>query len=186
MAEQTRWQRFPGAASMVLAGALWLVWPNLAGAAPAVQNPAATLFNVLRFVHWDASGSDVRRSVLVLCADRAADLRPDLETLRNRNVRGRRLVLHWLHSLERLDGCNALYVDSGNVSRIDAIAAQAIKDHVLTIAASSGLAGSGIMVNMVRSVDGLQLEINPRAAKAAGIELSSELLKVGTVLDYRE
>lgn len=141
---------------------------------------AALVYNFLKFVEWPskAAGSEIRLCVLgeISRAGSLADL--DSQT-----VAGRRLVVVQA-DLRDVRGCDVLFLMKGEEQRLPKILEAVKGGGTLTIGEAEELGRKGVIINFLIVRKKVRFEINADAARAAGITISSKLMKLaGAVYD---
>lgn len=141
------------------------------------QLKAAVVSKIVPFVTWPAptlDGSDEPLSICLLG-------RPGLEeglarAVEGRRAHGRALSLRPLDNLEQADRCHVLYVAARESAPLDHILRVLSDAPVLLIGEKKGFAAEGGMINLLKVDRGIRFEINYRAVKRAGFQMSSRLL----------
>jgi hypothetical protein len=127
---------------------------------------AAFLFNFLRYS--DVPSSNASKLQLCLLGEEALRVEEPLQEVSGRIIDGKSVVILPLKSLPEKVDCDILYFEHiENPSRLDALRA-------LTISVSPTPA----MIQFTTVNDTLQFNVNLQRAKAKGIYLSSQLLRV--------
>ena len=164
-----------------LMGALGVLW----GAGAATADPpseaalkAAFVYNFAKFVEWPANTAAT--DALTVCV---AGTRPELATslagLAGKSAQGRALAVKNNVLAADLDSCQVLYL--GSDAR--ALAGQARgRAGLLTVSDVPGFAQSGGMIGLFSEGERIRFEINPRSAEAAGLKVSSQLIKLAKVV----
>jgi hypothetical protein len=80
-----------------------------------------------------------------------------------------------------VDGCRIVFVSS-NEAMAGAALAAAERTPILTVSDIPGFLKQGGMIEFVLDANRVRFEINLAAARAAGLNLSSELLRVATAV----
>jgi len=144
---------------------------------------AAFLFNFAKFVDWPASSFAGRDSPIVIGVLGSDPFGGVLDsTLRNEDVKGRKLVVKRSNQLGDLKGCHIVFVSSSEQSHVGSII-QELKDRpVLTVGDMPGFAGHGGIVNFIMRDRKVGFEINPAAADKAGLKISSQLLRLAKIV----
>ncbi|WP_310494101.1 YfiR family protein [Dechloromonas sp.] len=145
---------------------------------------AAFLFNFAKFVEWPAGPSES----MTLCLIGADPYEGALKVFENRMVDGKRFTSHRikLQSDAELMNCNILYIAHSERERFAGLL-QAIKGApILTVGDYSGYARQGVMINFYLDQDKVRFEINPSAAKQAGLRISAKLIKLGQIVGTQE
>ncbi len=151
------------------------IQPALAQHARTEQSMrAAMVFNFLKFTAFPpetiASTSQIRLCIAV------GDLRQAeaLDELSGRKVSGRELVV--IRQAGQTDACHVLYVDFRQ--RWNAVTAQGIPAHTLTISAYPGFAREGGMIEIALQDEGARFDINLVEGRRAGFHFSPQLLRL--------
>ena len=164
-----------------LMGALGVLW----GAGAATADPpseaalkAAFVYNFAKFVEWPANTAAT--DALTVCV---AGTRPELATslagLAGKSAQGRALAVKNNVLAADLDSCQVLYLGSD----ASALAGQARgRAGLLTVSDVPGFAQSGGMIGLFSEGERIRFEINPRSAEAAGLKVSSQLIKLAKVV----
>ena len=155
----------------------------VADAAPVDEDQvkAAFLFNFAKFVTWPAGDPD--GDPLAVCVLGSGSFDESLEkVIGGRPVGGRSVVVRDVSSTTEMGGCEIVFVRASEDSR-----AASILDHVgdkpiLTVGESEGFAARGGIINFRVEESRVRFEVNPAAATRAGLELSSQLLKLAILV----
>jgi YfiR/HmsC-like len=154
-----------------------------AGHADEDQVKAAYLYNFAKFVDWPAASFAAAESPLVICSlgdDRLADVLQ--QTVRGKQVKGRPIEARQVLAAGPFSSCHILLIAFREKDRILAILHSVQGATVLTVGESAEFTRLGGMINLVRNDSNIELEINPKAADAAGLKISSRLLAVARVV----
>ena len=141
---------------------------------------SAFLYKFSKYVQWpdlDAS-QDFKIAVL---GD--SPLLPLLEEISGRPTDGKKIRVEHLRGVEEIGSCQILFIPAGEKERIDGILKKVAGRSILTVGESKGLAARGVAVNFVVVEGRLRFEINRRAAARAGLQISSELLKLAILVE---
>jgi len=174
--------RFVGVRQIIASGCLLLI-TLLAGAAETgpsreFQVKAVFLYNFAQFVEWPADVFESPDSPLVigiLGLDPFGDFLD--ETVRGERVGGRPLVVEryrWVGDIQR---CHILFISGSEGTHAEQIATALKGRSVLTVCDWEGLVRYGAMVRFTTERNRVRLRINLEAAKAAGLNISSKLLR---------
>lgn len=134
---------------------------------------AAIIYNFTRFSSWPSSRFAGPTSNVVLCVAPDHPLNPELLKLEGRPVGARRL--HVRRDVRFDAGCHAAVLMNRDVSPSYVSALN--RQGVLTVGETSGFALIGA-IGLVTVGRQVRFEINNRIATAAGVELSSKLLRL--------
>jgi len=75
-----------------------------------------------------------------------------------------------------------LFISSSEMGRLERILADLKGRNILTVADADGFARRGVMICFVTKENKIRLEINREAAQAAGLTISSKLLRSATIV----
>jgi hypothetical protein len=181
----------PGAGFRILlglaAGALAFA-PREAPAQPAVskeyQVKAAFLFNFVQFVEWPPeafANSDTPICIGVLGEDPFGTALA--ETVSDETVQNRKLIVQRSRRVENLKDCQLIFISKSETERVPGILGDLDPVPALTVGEAQGFAQRGGIINMYLAGNKVRFEINPAAARRKGLKISSELLKLGRIIE---
>jgi len=104
------------------------------------------------------------------------------ETVRGRQAKGRPIEVRELSAAGPFKPCHILLIVFSDKDRIVPILSSVQSGNVLTVGQSEEFTRLGGMINLLRNDTSIELEINPKAADAAGLKISSRLLAVSRVV----
>jgi hypothetical protein len=130
---------------------------------------AIMVYNFARFATWPRDRFIVDDAQVVLCVAPASPLAPALAALNGQPVGARRLSVRVTNAVT--SACHMAYVDADGVGSVRAIQQMG----VLTVGEGAGFPGALGFVSVGRQI---RFAVNVRAAREAGVQLSSQLLRV--------
>lgn len=140
------------------------------------QVKAAFLFNFLKFVEWPPAAPDAPWVIGVLGHDPFGET---LEwTVRGKFVNGRKVAVRRYNKASDVKDCNILFLGRDYDER-SGIPTQ---PGLLTVGESSGFLKAGGIVSFYIEENRVRFEIRPESARAAGLRVSPQLLKLGRTL----
>lgn len=95
-------------------------------------------------------------------------------------------VVRVKEDVEELAGAHIVFVTDRKKAEIAAITKQLAGKHVLIVGESKDLAQKGAIVNFYLADTNVRFEVNPQAAKRAGLKISSSLLKLARIVEDPE
>ena len=106
----------------------------------------------------------------------------DIDIIKNKSVKGRKLVVKYFANVEDATGCQLLFIASSELNRLEQILKALENTSVMTIAEADGFLQANGMINLLteKKSTGMQsfgFEINLVAAQKANLKLNAELLK---------
>jgi hypothetical protein len=158
-----------------------LVHPPLSAQRPEVDEDgvkAAFLYNFTKFIDWPPSAFAAASSPFVVCAHAGASFRRKLEEiLQGEQVRGRPIAIAAVE-VEDARGCHLLYVSKDAMGRQARILAPLRQTPVLSVGEGRPFLEQGGLIAFVLENDRVRFAVNKRGADAAGLTISSQLLRV--------
>ena len=163
----------------------WLALVVASGVAAAFpreyQVKAIFLFNFTQFVDWPRSAEPERSiAICILGEDPFGSYLDD--ALRGEHVDNRALVVRRYRRAEDIENCQVLFISQSESSRIDAALARVRDSGTLTVSDARDFSERGGMVGFVTDDNRVRLRINVAVARAAGITISSKLLRVAEII----
>jgi hypothetical protein len=171
-----------GAATAVPTAALAQSSPD-----PEYQIKAVFLFNFAHFVEWPASAFPNSQTPLVIGILGEDPFGPYLdETVRGETVNDRPLVVRRYRSVEEVTTCHILFISRREEGRLKSILESLRGRSVLTVSDVDRFARRGGMIRFVTDHHRIRFRINLEAARAAGLTLSSKLLRPAEIVPAGE
>ena len=141
---------------------------------------AAFLYNFSRFVDWpdDIPQTD-RFTICILGIDPYGDV---LDGLAGKAVHGNPLDILRLPGKAVAEECRVVYISGSASRRINSILASLGNRPVLTVSDSAAFAEKGGMIRLKLVDNKVRFDINIDAAQRAGLNISSKLLSLATIV----
>jgi hypothetical protein len=171
-------------AAAAAALALWLGSPTV-GAADALtesQVKASFVFNFARYVEWPAGVFATPQAPLVLCVAAKDALGGALAAIEGKTVQGRVLQVRRGVKSDEIKSCQILFVPESEAPATMELLRKVGRLPVLTIGEREGFAAAGGCIGFVPGDERVRFEINPDAASRAGLTISSQLLRLATIV----
>jgi hypothetical protein len=172
----------------------FLLLLSLAPSAPAqtaevreYQVKAVFLYNFALFVDWPPSAFEEPQSPLVigiLGTDPFGDYLD--EAVRNERVNNRPMVIRRFRRVEDITICHILFISPSTSGQLEHVLASLKGRSILTVSDVDGFSQLGGMIRFVEEKNKIRLRINLEAAKAAGLRISSKLLRPAEVVSMRK
>jgi hypothetical protein len=142
---------------------------------------SAFLFNFARFVSWPP-GKLAASSSIVFCLLQHDEMAPALEeALAGKSIDEHPLVLRRVGRAEDFRGCHVAYLGALDAAHLPAALAGLGGSGVLTVYEADGVQHDGV-VRFYLDERKVRFEINAAAAEREGLQLSSRLLGVASVV----
>jgi hypothetical protein len=143
------------------------------------QVKAAYLYNFGRFVEWPGAAANNKPfTICVLGQDPFGAVLDNTfagESINNRKLEARRIA-----STREADGCEILFVSSSEAARTKEILTAVEKFRSLTVSDMPNFVANGGMIQFVLVDNKVRFEVSLKPAQKAGLNFSSQLLKVAT------
>lgn len=185
--------RQAGRTGRILASALMLgllaFFPGFAAqpaASAEYQLKAVFLFNFTQFVEWPASafsGPDGPFVIGVLGNDPFGGYLD--ETVHDEKINGHPFEIRRFRSVAEIAQCHVLFISGSETSRLRAILPQLARRNVLTVSDIDGFPAMGGIIQFYSEANRIRLRVNVGAAKAAGLTISSKLLRSADIFPGR-
>jgi hypothetical protein len=162
----------------LLAAALLLLHTPRAGAEelPEYRLKALFLYNFALFTEWP----DEVGGTLNLCVYGADPFGSELDALRGKPVGARSIAVQRKAAGDSLGGCQIVFIAAPAFGTVPRVLEELRGLEVLTVADSPGAATQGIALNLSVVRSKITFEANLPAARGAGLNLSSKLLRLAT------
>lgn len=144
---------------------------------PEYDLKAAYIYNFALFTEWPADRR-FEGGTLNICINSSSALRAPLAALNDRAIKGRRVAVRPMATLEQLGGCHVLFVDTGDRAHWPRIRQDLAGASMLTIADDEEIAHDGAVIALALDGKRVVFDIDTRAARRARLELSSKLLRL--------
>lgn len=169
---------------LFLAAAAFSVWvPMFAAAAPEYEVKAAFIYNFSRFIDWpqEAGETDADLYFCVLGRDPFGEA---LESLEGKEVQGRTLKTRRLKRIDERGDCAILYISPSLAGDYTGLLDVLGQDRgVLSVSDIDGFAENGGVIELYLEQNKVRFAINIEAARRAGLEMSSQLLRLARIVD---
>jgi len=147
------------------------------------QVKAVFLFNFSQFVDWPHTAFETPDAPLVIGVLGRDPFGAQLdEVVKGESVKGHPLQVRRFATVEELNGCHILFVSASEQRRLDEILQRVKGRSVLTVADKGDFAQRGGMILFVTERERVRMRINLEAAEAAGLTLSSKLLRPAEIV----
>jgi hypothetical protein len=163
-----------------------LALPAQAGPPTEYEVKAAFLFHFAKFVEWPPEAFADRTASLVVGVLGEDPFEGVLErAVAGRRVRERAIEVRYFDGLAGVGDSpvHILFVASqSEAAQVAELSHRFAGRNILLVGESEGFAERGGAVNFTREGKKVRFEINPQAAEAAGLRLSSRLLSLATIV----
>jgi hypothetical protein len=182
---QTQW-RIGRAFWFLVMTLIWTAGPPeclAQGAKPTDYDVKAVyLYNFGRFVEWPATAF-AKSNLFTICVLGEDPFGPALDaTLSSETIAGKGVVAKRISSPQEAGKCQILFLSSAEETRMTQLIEVLDRGAVLTVSDIPRFSQRGGMIQFVPEGRKVRFEVNLTAVQRAGLNLSSELLKVATTV----
>jgi len=147
------------------------------------QHKALYLFNFAKYTEWPKTAFPDDKAPFVLGILGNDPFGSDIDIIKGKTIKGRKLVIRHLKSAQEAANCQLLFICSSETNNLAQIFRAVEHSSVLTIAEAEGFTEQNGMINLVteQRTPGSQVvtfEINQSAAEKANLRLDTQLLKL--------
>jgi hypothetical protein len=144
---------------------------------------AAFLYNFTRFVEWPPEGlRDPGAPFVIAIVGRDPFGAVLDETVAGKTAGGRPIEVRRVPRVEEARDAQIVFVSSAERSNIAAILKELDRPGILTVGDTDGFAMRGGAINFTMQARKVRFEINPAVTEQAGLKVSSQLLKLATLV----
>jgi hypothetical protein len=172
----------------IAAALLLLCVGSLNAAAPAAEAPeyqvkSVFLFYFTQFVSWPPGAFADPKTPFVIGVLGEDPFGTDLETaVRGEKVNERPIEARHFERVEDVDVCHILFISRSKAGELGHVLSVLRNRSILTVSDIDGFSRAGGMIRFLTENNKVRLRINAEAAKAAGLLISSKLLRPSEVV----
>jgi hypothetical protein len=144
---------------------------------------ATYLYNFARFVEWPPTAAIAKTEAFPICVLGQDPFGPALDSVvSGETIDGKAVSAKRVTKQQDAVGCRVLYISLSEETRLKEILTALGKAGVLTVSDIPQFSQRGGMIQFVQDKNKIRFEVNLANAGAAGLTLSSELLKVAVTV----
>ena len=142
---------------------------------------AVFIYNFIDYVQWpkETSAGVFRIGIL----GKSPVEGPLREISKKRGADGRKIEIDVFTAIDQVKGCSILFISGVFATRLEGVLKKLKQKSTLTISDTPVLASRGAAINFVLANGKLKFEINRRTLNEAGLQASSQLLKLAILVD---
>jgi hypothetical protein len=150
------------------------------------QVKAVFVFNFSRFVEWPPQTFKTPSQPFAICilGDDPFGAKLD-EAVRGEEINQHPLMIRRIHQVREADECQILYIDRSEQGDLRQILSALDHRSTLTVSELSDAAERGGMIQFLNENNRIRLRINVESARAAGLTISSKLLRPADIVATR-
>jgi hypothetical protein len=143
---------------------------------------AAYLYNFINYIDWPADSIPAAGGTITIGVLGENPFGTALNPLNGKQAKGRTLVVKQITDAKEMDQCQIVFICASEKQRVPELLNQLKNLRVLTISETDGFAERGGIINFISERNKVRFEINPDAARALGLTISSDLLKLAKLV----
>jgi hypothetical protein len=151
---------------------------------PIAHLKAVYLYHFAHFAEWPPEQAAAAKKSLRLCVIGDSEVAEQLLSLDTHELgEGILLRIARLHREELPDGCQMVFISHAIDFNIELVLARLRNAPLLSVSDAPGFARSGGMIEMFLRDDKIRMRVNLSAVQAAGLHLSSKLLRLAEIVE---
>ncbi len=157
------------------------MFPHLCSAASRYKEDeikVVLIYHFTKFIEWPPEAFSDANAGFKLCIFGANPSEDALTKIQSKLVKGKPLVIQRVNHTAQLNTCHTLFVSASEALHVAPILAYVKTLPIVTISDLNSFTRMGGMFNFVRSKDTIGFEVNPKAARRAGVTIRSKLLRL--------
>ena len=144
---------------------------------------AAFLYNFAKYVEWPPGAFASADAPLLICIAGANPFGDALASLSGKTVESHPVEVRPIPAATGLEPCHIVFVGRAEQGRFKGLLAKLGRLPILMVSDIDGFAQAGGMIGLVETEQGIRFNINLAVTRQAGLKLSSQLLKLATIVD---
>lgn len=148
------------------------------------QVKAAFLYQFIKFVEWPPQALSHNTIIIGVLSD--GPMASALASIEGKEAKGRTVVVKRFKGLDDLEFSHILFISPGAAGHLREIRKRLGGSSTLEVSDVEGFARGGGMINFIMVEDKIHFEINVEAAEQAHLKISSQLLKLATIVQGTE
>jgi hypothetical protein len=158
-------------------------WSAETAVSSEYQLKAVFLFNFTQFVEWPRQAFADPNAPIVIGVLGVDPFGAYLDqTVQGEKINGRSLEVRRYRNVAEIDTCHVLFISQSETSRIKDTVARLRNRPILTVGDSDGFAVNGGIIRFITDKARIKLRVNLDSAKAAGLVISSKLLRAADIV----
>ena len=150
------------------------------------QVKAVFVYNFSHFVEWPPQAFASANAPFVIGVLGGDPFGAHLdEAVQGERIGQHPLVVRRFHSISEIGDCQILYIDRAASAELPQILAALDHHGTLTVSDVDGAAEHGVMIQFATENNRIRLRINVESARAAGLTISSKLLRPAEIVGTR-
>lgn len=144
---------------------------------------AVYLYNFAKYVEWPLGMFTSANAPLLICIAGDNPFGDALTTLSGKMIESHLVEIRGLSVTTDLASCHIVFVSRAEQGRFKTLLAKLARQPILTVSDISDFAQAGGMIGLVEVDQRIHFNINLNATRQARLKLSSQLLKLATIVE---
>lgn len=144
---------------------------------------AAYLYNFAKFVEWPPETFADADAPLRICIAGDNPFGDALASLTDKRVGSHPVEVRALPATANLNPCHIVFISRSEQGRFKALLTKLHRLPIVTVSDINGFAQAGGMIGLVEADQRIRFDINLAATRQANLKLSSQLLKLATIVE---
>lgn len=144
---------------------------------------AAYLYNFAKYVEWPPGVFDRPDAPVMICIAGENPFGAALSVLAGKAVGSHPVDVRAVSSNTGLEKCHVVFISRAEQSRARVLLASLARLPILTVSDIDDFARAGGMIGLVEAEQRIRFDINLATARQANLKLSSQLLKLATIVE---
>ena len=160
--------------------------PAASNAPSEYEVKAVFVFNFSHFIAWPSSAFATADQPFVIGVLGSDPFGPHLEAaVRGEQVDAHPLIVRHFHDIADISNCQILFIDRSEHAQLDRVISALDHRSVLTVSDQEGASQQGVMIQFTTKDNQIHLRINAASAHAAGLTVSSNLMRLADIVGTR-
>lgn len=144
---------------------------------------AAYLYNFAKFVEWPPGAFASADAPLLICIVGVNPFGDALAALVDKMVDSHPVEVRHIPVAMDLEPCHVVFLNGMEQLKYKALLAKLARQPILTVSDISDFAQAGGMIGLIEADQRIRFDINLNATRRANLKLSSQLLKLATIVE---
>ncbi|MES2138854.1 MAG: YfiR family protein [Bacteroidota bacterium] len=159
----------------------WIISTGIQSDNKEYNLKAAFIYNFTRFIEWDTLSNGTEFIIGVVNTSPITLAFEDIA--RTKTVNNKKIIIRHFYTAEEISDCNILFISGNSKISLGEILEKTKSKNTLTISEQEGYAKQGTAINFIVVNTKLKFEANTKAIKSAGLNASSQLLKLAVIVE---
>ena len=141
---------------------------------------AVFIFNFTKYIQWSDNDTSGTFEIAIIGSSNIID--PLKEIAKNKFINNKQIKIKNCKDIQDIITPHILFISISEKNNLDKILQKVKNKNILTISDCKGFANKGVAINFVIVKGKIKFEINTRAIESAGLQISSQLLKLAILV----